>query len=169
MSNYIYKYKVTIKQQMIILARLFILDIALIIACIYFLKISLTSITFIIGFSFFLLTDTIPTIILHTQYWLKNHKATFTINTEMKELTYATPGNQLRYSFSDIDRLQYNWNFGKGSGWYSFGEYRYYKIIFKDKTEVVITCLMINDIENTLEMLLKMKAERHGKYLCLIK
>ena len=78
------------------------------------------------------------------------------------------PTKPLNYSFSEIESLQYYRSWGKGSGWHSFGEYRYYKIIFKDKREIVITCLMINDIENTLEMLLRMKAERHAKVVCLI-
>jgi hypothetical protein len=149
----IFEFRVTIKQQLILLAHLLIVSIGVIIGSIYFLKISINDNAFIMGFTIYFFINILPTIIVHTQYWLKNHKAIFTINIENKELLYEMPEKHLRHSFADIASLEYYWNFGKGSGWHSFGEYRYYKILFKDKTEIVITCLMINDIENTLEML----------------
>ena len=132
----------------------------------FFLKFSLND--FVILYSIFFIIDMIPTIILHTQYWIKNQGTILTLNTETKELIYDTKSDLLRYSFDDIKYLQYYRSLGKGSGLHSFGEYRYYKIIFNDNKEVFITCLMINDIENTLEMLLKMPAEKHSKLLCLL-
>jgi hypothetical protein len=163
-----FEFRVTLKQQLILLTHLAVVTVGVIIGSVYFLKINIEDNAFIIGFTFYFFINILPTIIVHTQYWLKNHKAIFTVNTQNKELSYELPEKELKYSFADITCLEYYWNFGKGSGWHSFGEYRYYKIIFKDKTEIVITCLMINDIENTLEMLLRMKAEKHGKVLCLI-
>ena len=44
----------------------------------------------------------------------------------------------------------------------------HYKIVFNDGQELNITCLMINQIENTLEMLLRREAEKHFKLLNLI-
>jgi hypothetical protein len=49
-----------------------------------------------------------------------------------------------------------------------FGMYRYNKIIFNYDTKIFITCLMINDIENTLEDLLRLKAEKHFRLLNLL-
>ena len=168
MESHIYRYKITLKQQAILLSHMVIIWIGLMVGCVYLLKINLNNIAFIYIAIFCLLIDTIPTVILHTQYWIKNHEVVFLINTDVKELQYETPTKQLKYSFTDITSLQYYRNLGKGSGWNSFGEYRYYKIIFNDEIEIIITCLMINDIENTLEMLLCMKAEEHAKLLCLI-
>jgi hypothetical protein len=133
-----------------------------------FYRIDFNSSAFIIiGIVIFLL-DTLPASVLFIQYRIKNDKAVLTINTQTKELLYQTPSTQIKHPFSNIIALQYYHNLGKGTGWYSFGEYRYYKIIFNDKKEIIITCLMINDIENTLEILLKVKAEQHAKWLCLI-
>jgi hypothetical protein len=164
----IFEFRVTIKQQLILLTHLAIVNIAIFLGSIYYLKISIYDSAYIIVLTIYFFIDILPTLIVHTQYWLKNHKAIFTINTEKKELLYEIPERELKYSFDDIVSLEYYWNFGKGSGWNSFGQYRYYKIMFKDNTQIVITCLMINDIENTLEMLLRMKAEKYGKVLCLI-
>lgn len=123
---------------------------------------------FIIVYSIYFLLDLLPTIIVHTQYWIRNHKAFLKINTETKELFYEKNFSHVNYSFADINLLKYYRNLGKGSGWNSFSQYRYYKIVFNDKKEIVITCLMINSIENTLEMLLRIQAEKHSKFLCLI-
>jgi hypothetical protein len=167
MQNYFFR--ITLKQQLILLGHVIFITTFLISLRIYLdITNKFDSSAFLFVFVFFFLIDILPTIIVHTQYWLKNYKAILTINTGSKGLKYETPTKQLNYSFDDIESLQYYRSWGKGSGWHSFGEYRYYKIIFKDKTEIVITCLMINDIENTLEMLLRMKAERHAKVVCLI-
>lgn len=170
MQDHIYKYKITSKQQLIILTHVIFITSAFWGYGIYLYLINnlIDNESYNIIFVFFFLIDILPTIIVHTQYWLKNHKGIFTVNTETKQLEYKTPAKQLNYSFDDIVSLQYYRNLGKGSGWHSFGQYRYYKIIFKDKTEIVITCLMINDIENTMEVLLRIKAETHAKLLCLI-
>ncbi len=168
MLGNIYIFKTTLKQQIILLAHLLFIWVALILGIVYILKSRLDNIAAFYTFLFVFLTDTLPTIIVHTQYWLKNRNVILILNTGMKELVCKTPIKQFKYSFSDIISMDYYRNLGKGSGWNSFSMYRYYRIVFKDKTEVVITCLMINDIENTLEMLLRIKAERHSKLLCLI-
>ena len=168
MNENIFEFEVTLKQQLILLTHLAVVNIAIFLGSIYYLKINIYGNAYIIVLTVYFFIDILPTIIVHTQYWLKNHKAIFKINTVSKELSYEIPEKNLRYSFADIASLEYYWNFGKGSGWNSFGQYRYYKIIFKDNTQIVITCLMINDIENTLEILLRMEAEKHEKVLCLI-
>jgi hypothetical protein len=166
MESYIREYKITLLQQLIILTPMLFTNLVLIIGGIYFFKFSFNVLIIIYAIFFFI--DMLPTIIIHVQYWIKNHGAVLTINTETKELFYKKHAKQVKYSFTDIDLLQYYRNLGKGSGWNSFGQYRYYKITFNDKKQIVITCLMINNIENTLEMLLQIKAERHSKLLCLV-
>lgn len=161
-------FRITLNQQLILLTHMLITMIVPWLAALFFKKINPTHLAFQLVYGFLLVIDIIPTMIVHIQYWLKNRKAVLVINTAAKELIYQTPSEQLKYSFSDITLLQYYWNFGKGSGWNSFGMYRYYKIFLKDGTTIVITCLMINDIENTLETLLRMESEKHGNILCLL-
>lgn len=169
MESYIYKYQITLKQQFIILTPVIFIITFFIGYGFYLFSINnLDNKAYIFVFIFYFLIDMLPTIIVHIQYWIKNHGVIFIINTETKELHYKTSQKQLKYSFNDIASLQYYRSLGKNSGWHSFGQYRYYKIIFTDKTEIVITCLMINNIENTLEMLLRIVAEKHTKVLCLI-
>ncbi|MEO6837729.1 MAG: hypothetical protein ABI261_03355 [Ginsengibacter sp.] len=169
MKNSIYKYQINLKQQLILLTHVIFIFSAFIGFGIYlYWKNNLDNKAYISVFLFFLVIDILPTIIIHIQYWIKNHGIIFIINTETKKLQYEGLYKIIEFSFDDISSLQYYPSLGKGSGWHSFGEYRYYKIIFKDKTEIVITCLMVNDIEDTLEMLLHLKAERHSKVLSLI-
>ncbi|HEU5052664.1 MAG TPA: hypothetical protein VFT78_06105 [Hanamia sp.] len=164
-----FRYEISLKQQLLLLGHLFFTTLFWIGFGVYnYYVYRWHWETYRTIFLFFFFIDILPTIILHLQYLIKNWRATFFIFTEAKHLEYRKGCTVLSYSFEDIDSLQYFYNLGKGSGWNSFGEYRFYKIIFKDKTEMVITCLMINDIEHTLEMLLGMKAEKRASILNLL-
>lgn len=163
-----YQFYTTLKQQLILLTPLLFTIIALPIGVIFILHLSLSNIATYIVFIFFFLIDALPTFVLHLQYWLENHDSILNIDIVKQEFNYSTSKQKLNYSFSDIAKVDYYRNLGKGSGWHSFGQYRYYKITCTNKTKIIVTCLMINDIENTLEILLKVKAEQHAKWLCLI-
>jgi hypothetical protein len=161
-------FKETGLQQFKMIYPLILKWIAISIAVKYYLKINLNDSAFLLGFLFFFILDILPTIILHIQYYLKNRNSVLILDTQSKTLNYSNNLETLTYKFNDISKLQYFRNYGKGSGWNSFGMYRYYKIIFNDNNVIFITCLMINNIENTLEVLLALKAENHGKFLNLI-
>lgn len=167
-KNHINTFQITLKQQLLLLSQSIILWLCIVAGCFFILKINLSDKAFIYIAIFIFIIDTLPTIILHVQYWVKNHNVIFILNTEKKDLSYERSKKKLTYSYLDIRSLIYFRNLGKGSGWNSFAQYRYYKIIVKDNTEIIITCLMINDIENTIPMLLGMKAEWQAKLLCLI-
>ena len=163
-----YQFKTTLEQQLNLFARVPLIWTTIIFASIYFLHINLTDIGFIIAGLLLFTIDTLPTIVIHTQYWKINHNAVLNIDTETKTITYQSPTRSVNYSFQDIDTLHYYYSYVKNTGWHSFGSYRYYKIIFRDSVELIITCFMINDIENTLEQLLGVKAGRRGQLLCLL-
>ncbi len=167
MAN-IYSFKITLKQQFALLRQAFFTIVVFPLGFILILHQSLNGNAFLITFSFVLLIDIFPTIILHLQYWYRNHNSTLIINADSKELTYCTSRQKLNYRFSDIEKVDYYRNLGKGSGMHSFGNYRYYKLTCLDKTEIILTCLMISNIENTIEVLLRVKSEKHTKWLCLI-
>ncbi len=162
-----YRFQITAKQQFILLARVIIFGLFIIGGTIFF-KVSLNSSPFLSVALVLFFIDTLPALVLFIQYWMKNRNARLTINTQTEKLIYQTPTFYSEHAFSDIISFQYYINLGKGTGWYSFGEYRYYKIIFYDNTEIIITCLMINNIESSLESLLRMKAKKHARLLCLI-
>jgi hypothetical protein len=168
MEKHLYRFEITLKQESILLGRALFTWVGLILSIKFILKKDINDMAAIFIFPFIFLFDTLPSIIVYVQYWIKNHGAVLILNTDSRELIYEKGGRQAKYFFTDITSLQYFRNLGKGSGWNAFGQYRYYKIIFNDKNEIYITCLMINDIENTLERLLRITAERHAKLLCLI-
>jgi hypothetical protein len=169
MDEKCFRYQIQLKQQLLLLSQVFLVVLFCIGLGVYnYLNHKWDWQSYRNIFLFFFFIDILPTIILHLQYLIKNWRATFFIFSEAKRLEYRKGSTVLSYSFEDIYSLQYFYNLGKGSGWNSFGEYRFYKIIFKDKTEMVITCLMINDIDHTLEMLLGMKSEKHASILNLL-
>jgi hypothetical protein len=116
----------------------------------------------------FFLIDAFPTIMVHLDYFIQNRRSLLELNTERRELTYSSPKKKLQYSFDDIMELHYFRSYGKNTGWYSFGEYRFYKIVFNDQNKIIVTCLMINNIENTLESLLQINARKHFKIVCFL-
>jgi hypothetical protein len=56
-------------------------------------------------------------------------------------LSYAQKGEHLNYSFDDIEQIIYVTGNGNGA-WYSFSEYRYFVLVFKDGKKILISCLM---------------------------
>jgi hypothetical protein len=163
-----FKYKITLKQQLLVSAHAF-LTILLIISIGYFysggffksnILIAVLLLTFLI--------DTLPALILHIQYLVKNRKVELIIDRQNDLIVYKRISNTINFSFNDIDSVKYFVSYGRQTGVYSFAIYRYYKIILSNKTEFIVTCLMINDIENTLEMLLHRSAEKKHKFICFL-
>ena len=73
----------------------------------------------------------------------------------------------LGYHFEDIERVEHVASYGGGS-WYSFSEYRYFRIKFKDQKEIVITSLMMKDIKHIMEPLLGVSAHKKLKLVAFI-
>ena len=90
------------------------------------------------------------------------------INKEDRSICYKKLSRTTNFSIDDINYFQYFVSYGRKTGVYSFALYRSYKIILKDNSQIAITCLMINDIENTLEMLLELKAEEKPRFICFL-
>jgi hypothetical protein len=90
--------------------------------------------------------DLLPAIVLHIQYLIKNRGSVLTINSIDKTILYQSGEIDLNKKFSEISSIEYHAGYGGGS-WYSFSAYRYFKIIFNDKSEIIITCLMIPNIK----------------------
>lgn len=163
-------YVITLKQQLSLLASALIKYGILITAYLYFFGFNSPTSIFVYVFLFLFLFDLLPAVILHVQYFIRDRNTVFRINVSDRCISYNSKKLNFEYSFSEIHSIGYVTSYGyRGSkGWYSFGEYRYCKIAFKDSTSVIITCLMINDIGNTLETLLRVKLENKLRVVALI-
>jgi hypothetical protein len=160
------KFKITLRQQILMLLPLILKNGIAFGIMYYFIGMELH--TLIIVFLIFFILDILPTLIVHIQYLFKNWKSVLTINNENKKLTYVSRFDNLEYSFDDILSFQHIASYGGGTGVYSFGEYRYFKILFKDNKQIIITCLMINNIKTTLEKLLGIVPEKRLRIIALI-
>jgi len=164
----IYKYRINLSQQLRLLLQPVLLHLGIIGAVYYrYRTISLTPLLITLGGVFLL--DTLPALFLHIQYLSRNYKAEFSINTMDRTFSYLSKQKEKKYSFSEIKLLEYYVSYARKTGVYSFSRYRYYKIILTNGDVIVVTCLMINNIENTLESLLRIKAEKELRVLCFIK
>jgi hypothetical protein len=159
--------KVTVKQQLAMLAGIFIVYTAIGAAAIYFSAFKMNTALLHVFLGFFLL-DGLPALLVHIQYWLTNRNTVLKIDKEYQRLTYITTNETKVYRFEDIALLQHVASYGGGS-WYSFSEYRYFKITFDDKSEIVVTCLMMSNIKERLELLLGRKAEKKLRIVAFIK
>ena len=159
-------FRVTFQQQLAMMIRMLIVYGVLLFIYFYYYGFGIeTPYQYI--FLFFFLLDICPALLVHIQYLTINKGAALVINTELKTINYTTRKESFLYHFDDIELLRHVASFG-GGAWYSFSEYRYYRIVFKDKKEIVITCLMVKDIKNTLEMLLRMKAQKKLKVVAFV-
>ncbi|MFT3747574.1 MAG: hypothetical protein QM768_04630 [Agriterribacter sp.] len=164
------KYHITLKQQFFVASAGLIKYSGLAIIYFYFYGLQLQHL-YIYIFLFFFIFDILPAIILHLQYLYANSDAILTIDKLTQTIVYRKKGFVIEKQFSDIISSELISSFGGGkynAGWYAFGEYRYCKLVFKDNTIVIITCLMVNDIQNTLESLLRLNFQKSLKVLAFI-
>ncbi len=164
-----YNYKITLKQQFLLLYKPFTKNIALFLIIKYFSDYLLLTETWVVLILIFLI-DFIPAFILHIQYLITNWNCSFIINTEKRTFSYYSPKKSIdNGSFDNIQKLEYHVSYGRKTGVYSFASYRYYKIFLNDGSTIFITCLMVNRIEDTLELLFRTRAEKEFSFLCFIK
>ena len=165
MINKEIKFKITLKQQFLVLIWFFVMNSVLLIA--YFKIINPLFVDGLIigGIVFLIALFVLPVIILHPQYVIKNCLGPLVISTEEHFVSIGKGKDLFKFNFSDIKELRYYATLSHlsskgGSSWYTFDSYRFYKIILNNSDEIIVTCLMINNIENTLEELLGIKAIR---------
>ena len=164
----IYKFTVTLKQQLLLLIQP-ICAYIFILTGLYLYSNQLSFRTAEIAIIFIFLSDTLPALILHAQYLIKNCGTLLFIDEVNRTVTYQNSKKKVQHiTFSNIDSLEYYVSSVRNTGIYSFARYRFFKMILKNGNEVIITCLMVNDIQNTLELRLHSKAERKLKIMCFI-
>lgn len=167
------KFKITTKQQLLVLIPFITINATIFVGYYYIFRDTSINLLIVLVFLFVFLLNVLPVILLHSQYLMKNGSAIVEIDSEKKLLLYTDNKRYYKYSFNDIQTLKYFATHGhiskRGSSlWYTFDPYRFYKITFKDQQVISITCLMINNIENTLEQLLGIEAERKFRVLPFI-
>ena len=156
----IYKYTITFRQQLLLLIQPIIIYLG-VIAVIYYYYKTIPAFTFIVALICIFCFDTLPALILHIQYLVTNKSSLFVIDRVKQTVFYKSSRIATgEIPFNAIKSLEYHVSYGRSTGVYSFARYRYYKINLNKSEGFVITCLMVNDIENTLEKLLQMKAEK---------
>ena len=159
-------FRINTVQQLKILIFVILPPISLLLFIFYF---ELFNIFVFIPFGILLILDTLPSILLHINYYKANNGVTLTINKDENLLFYDSKDRFIESSLSKISCICLILSTVYYTGRHSFGQYRYCKIVLIDGTEIVINCLMINDIENTLVDLLDVKPLVERRLLCFIK
>jgi hypothetical protein len=123
--------------------------------------------------SFLIILYVLPVIILHLQYYLHSRNTEVIIDEISKEIAVCKQGDYYIKKFTEIESIKFYATSGhistRGSSlWYTFDPYRYYKIVFTDKTCINITCLMGNQIDRQIEIKLGKDADRIFRPIPLI-
>ncbi|MEI7494559.1 MAG: hypothetical protein WCJ92_08215 [Alphaproteobacteria bacterium] len=114
-----------------------------------------------------LLTSIIPTFIVHYQYLKVNRGLEISIDIDNRIIEFFNKGIISSYSFDDIKQLTSTSSYGGGS-WYSFGDYKYCKLVMKDKKCYIITCLLIKNLEDNFISVLGIDETKNLKLLALL-
>jgi hypothetical protein len=164
------EYKMTSKQQFSALISIWIKYGFLLMLYLFFYGFTLPYFEYIYVIIFLFVIDIFPTLFLHIQYYNQNRKTVFIIDNLNKTATYINPQLNIIFRFTDIAKFEHiESSVGKGApGWYSFGDYKYCRITLKDNMEIIITCLMISNIRNTLELKFGIKADSKFRALAFI-
>jgi hypothetical protein len=116
--------------------------------------------------------DLLPAIILHINYCINDFGSRLTIGKETNTLIYYDSNSSQLFNLSDVVQLNHVVSIGGAntiSGWYAFGDYSFCEIELKNGKKLAVTCLMINHIKKTLEILLKMKANTKMRLLPIVR
>lgn len=159
------EFKITFKQQLLMLGNAFIVPFLLMIFVLYF---NLTGFFLIIPFGVLFTVDMLPTILLHVNYFNENKTSTLIVDKEKGVLSFNKNGKNIESKFCNISCLCTITSTVYNTGRHSFGQYRFCKIVFVDNSEIIITCLMVNDIENTLKYLLDVQPINRSKLFCFV-
>lgn len=161
--------KITLKQNFLVLYPGILQCIGLLVIMYYYItnqEWNRSSIRIIIIAEIFMLA---PMLFLHIQYMIANKNLQCTIDTQDQTIEFKI-NNSYIYNFNQIVQFDYFATHGhsskKGSSfYYTFDPYRYYRLEFDDGRIFYLTCLIMNNIEFTLEQLLNKEAEWHFKML----
>ncbi len=159
--------RITWKRQIALLSSMLLKFSILVIVYLYFFGFSIRSFIYVYLFLFLFVFDFLPTILLHIQFLIRTGNDIVILNRKNRTIEYKSKTDS-KHNFDDITVLEYVASYGGGSGWYSFGEYRYYKIVFKDESSLIINCLMLEDIKHRLEPILGKTANKKLKVLPFI-
>jgi hypothetical protein len=159
-----YRFQITLKQQLLILVPFLTMNPVIIVIFIFIFRDVKIELWMLVAFFLLFLIEVLSVVILNIQYLLKNWNAVLMVDNVKQSIQYHQKQQFLEYKIHEIERIRYYATSGhisrKGSSlWYTFDPYRFYKITFKDKREIVVTCLMINNIEHVLEELIGVRAE----------
>jgi len=161
------QYKVTVLRQLQLLFPSIIINCITVIIYIYVIGLSAPMYIAIVFFAFFFVVNLLPVVILHLQYLSVNKSSVLLCNNVEGTLEYIRKDLNYKAGFSEIESFHYYSSYGKGS-WYTFGEYGFCKIVFSNKEEMIVTCLMMKNVKEKMEEILCLKAEEHLKFLALL-
>lgn len=155
------------KQQLLVLLHLVSSQILIVLVNNYILQNLSYSGAYLL-FLMILCVQALPTLMLHFQYLRHDSGCELLVDLNTRIVSYSNATTSVEFAFDDIKQLQFCVSFGRHTGVYSFAFHRYFKIILHNGAEVIITCLMMNDIENTLPLLLKNNFEEKPKVFCFL-
>lgn len=111
--------------------------------------------------SVLLVFDIIPTLALFIQYLIVNKNTVVIIDTDRRKLSFKKSSEARCYAFDEIECIHYYESLGKDSHFYSWEGFRYYSVKFTDNQTIIISCLLMNQIEMKFEFLVDKKAEKY--------
>ena len=163
-----HRFSINLRQQILLLTPLFLKNGILFLIYFYLFGLSTPTTVLICVIGFVTVFDIIPTIIIHFQYLFHDWKSLLIINSLNNSFEYKSSSKQIQCLLSDILYLEHYASYGGGTGFYSFAEYRYTKIVLKDNVEIIVTCTMINNIKNVLPILLNLNPEKRLRVIAFI-
>lgn len=169
MSSNTFTFTITGKQNFLVLIQFLVANTIFLVGVIYvFDDIELNGfILFSLGLISLVIFWPVP--ILHLQYLIKNSKPPLIIDFEMGSITSGAGDRMKKFKISEIQELLFFSVSGANrSTKLIFDSYRYFVIKFKDGQKLIVTSLMINDIENTLPNILPFPVIRKVLVLPLI-
>lgn len=116
-----------------------------------------------------LLVYYLPVVYIHYTYWRLNRGEEYLINRN--EIVRIKDGREEVFAAEDIEKtiVYKSRNLSKGGAYFALGLYYYARIILRSGDELVITCLVIPDIDKVIRRLKGVPSELKVRTPSLLK
>jgi len=142
------EYKINIKNQLLLIypCLISITSYSLIAICLLICVNEIYVAILILWIIMFVICD-LRSILYHIDYWLKNKDITLTIN-ENNTIVYKNSNEEsIQESIKDIKFIEIHKPRFENQGWISYKYYYHYKVFFNDGKTMIITSMLVKNLE----------------------
>jgi len=161
------KLKISFRKQFFFIFRIVLIYI-LICFFLFVIKGEISWTAFIITSVIIFVFDSLPALLLHLQYFLYESNAKIELNETYKKIIYSRKGRIKSFDLTELIKFETCSSFGGGTGYYAWAEYNYYRIIFSNGEQLIVTNFRVPNFEKLIKNITGLSPDKKLKFFCFL-